>query len=141
MCVVCELVLPANNVKLFVLVFSLANQTKPTSTKQLGQQTKPAPMQLSSPQQPKLQPSPSISNRSSVPQKPAAKLHPKPKQPQVNQQDHLNTTLQQNSQRSQSQESQHKVSTTSPVVTRNSTRLQPKVSSQYNCDFPVSTYQ
>ena len=87
-------------------------------------------MQLSSAQQPKLQPS---TNQSSVP----AAEHAKPKQPQVNQQDHPKTTLQQ---KSQSQEPCHTVSTISPVATRNSTHLQPEVSPQYNYNIPVSTY-
>ena len=116
-----------------------------------NQQTKPAPAQLRS-QPSKAEMKSSVSLACSVTQTPVAKQHSQLKQDVkcTDQQNHLNTTqqqaavgkpLKQKSQDSQLQQHQNEIppAVNTATVVRNSTSLQPKISVQYNRDFPVSS--
>ena len=109
----------------------------------MGQKSKPTP--VIRPQQPKLQQAPAASTSHLATQNLAEKQHAQLRIKYTNHQDHPSTTQLQRpaveksqQQKSHGGQSQHKVAS-APAVTRNPTQLQPRVSSQYNRDFPVGT--
>ena len=109
----------------------------------MGQKTKLTPVVR--PQQPKSQQAPAASTSHSATQNLAEKQYAQLRIKCTNHQDHPSTTQLQRpavekslQQKCHGGQSQLKVAP-APSVTRNPTQLRPRVSPQYNRDFPVGT--